>query len=99
MSDLCDSTRREQTRRTAASDWLLGPETQLASDHCGVSAENLDISSSVSYHHAAASSVVVVSRQCVPGRRDKKGGPMYIGLGTLVLIVVVLLIIYLVRRA
>lgn len=28
-----------------------------------------------------------------------KGGPMYIGLGTLVLIVVVLLIIYLVRRA
>ena len=28
-----------------------------------------------------------------------KGGPMYIGLGTLLLIVVVLLIIYLVRRA
>jgi uncharacterized protein YjbJ (UPF0337 family) len=36
----------------------------------------------------------------VPGRRrDEKGGPMYIGVGTLVLIVVVLLIIYLVRRA
>ena len=32
-------------------------------------------------------------------KRDDKGGPMYIGLGTLVLIAVVLLIIYLVRRA
>jgi hypothetical protein len=30
---------------------------------------------------------------------DSKGDPVYIGLGTLVLILVVLLIIYLVRRA
>jgi hypothetical protein len=29
---------------------------------------------------------------------DSKGDPVYIGLGTLVLIIVVLLIIYLVRR-
>ena len=43
--------------------------------------------------------VLVVSRQCVPGRTDEEGGPMYIGLGTLALIAVVLLIIYLVRRA
>jgi hypothetical protein len=43
--------------------------------------------------------IPVVSRQCVPGRSDEKGGPMYIGLGTLVFIAVVLLIIYLVRRA
>jgi hypothetical protein len=49
--------------------------------------------------HRAAASFPVVSRQCVPGRSDEKGGPMYIGLGTLVFIAVVLLIIYLVRRA
>jgi hypothetical protein len=30
---------------------------------------------------------------------DSKGDPVYIGLGTLVFIIVVLLIIYLVRRA
>jgi hypothetical protein len=30
---------------------------------------------------------------------DSKGDPVYIGIGTLVLILVVLLIIYLVRRA
>jgi hypothetical protein len=30
---------------------------------------------------------------------DSKGDPVYIGLGTLVLILVVLMIIYLVRRA
>jgi hypothetical protein len=47
----------------------------------------------------AASSFLVVSRQCIPGRRDEKGGPMYIGLGTLVFVALVLLIIYLVRRA
>ncbi|MDQ6877244.1 MAG: hypothetical protein M3082_06010 [Candidatus Dormibacteraeota bacterium] len=33
------------------------------------------------------------------GKAGREGGPMYIGLGTLVLIAVVLLIIYLVRRA
>jgi hypothetical protein len=43
--------------------------------------------------------IPVVSFRCVPGRSDEKGGPMYIGLGTLVFIAVVLLIIYLVRRA
>jgi hypothetical protein len=83
----------------AASDWLLGPETQLASDHCGVSAEILDISSSVSVpprgsfiRRRGFASVLI-------GKERQEGGPMYIGLGTLVLIVVVLLIIYLVRRA
>jgi hypothetical protein len=40
-----------------------------------------------------------VSRSSRTGKEGPEGGPMYIGLGTLVFIAVVLLIIYLVRRA
>jgi hypothetical protein len=40
-----------------------------------------------------------VSRAARRGRPPAKGGSMYIGLGTLIFILVVLAIVYLVRRA